>query len=547
MVGAGRALGREFRWLWAAFAVSSFGTRLAFDAFPLIAVLVLDVGPTEVSALAATGLAVGAAVAVPLGPWVEFRRKRPVMITMDLVRCATLLTVPTAYALDLLTFPQLLLVSTVVAAADITFTAASGACLKSLVPPEHLLAANGRLEATTWTATMLGPPLGGAALGIFGPVTTLVADAISYLLSAAGIRAIGGREPRPTRHGALREPAPGNDPRPEPAPETGPQPNPATRTSPQPEPAPKTGPQPKPAPQTGPQPKPAPQKPATETIPPQESDPGSEPPRELDPGNAPPREPDPGSAPPLEPSSQRPAPGNGPRPTPAPRLRPGDLLDGWRYILTNPALRPLFLNTLLVNALIMVASPLMLVLMVGQLGFSAWQYGLAFAVPCVGGLIGSRLSRRLVARYGHRRVLLTAGTLRACWPLGLAFVGPGAAGLVLVMVVELGLITCIGVYNPVLATQRLNETPPDRVVRTLSAWSVTSKLTTAALTALWGLLAAATTPRTAITAAGVLLLATPLLLLPHRRPTRPTESTLKTPQRPRNPQNPRNPRNLPKT
>ena len=159
-----RSLGREFRWLWAAYAVSAVGTWLAFDAFPLIAVLVLDVGPAQGSALAASGPAVGAAVAVPLGPWVEFRRKRPVMIAMDLVRCAALLTVPAAYVLDLLTFPQLLLVSVVVAAADITFTAASGAYLKALVPPGDLLVANGRFEATTWTTTMLGPPLGGAAI-----------------------------------------------------------------------------------------------------------------------------------------------------------------------------------------------------------------------------------------------------------------------------------------------------------------------------------------------------------------------------------------------
>ena len=44
--------------------------------------------------------------------------------------------------------------------------------------------------------------------------------------------------------------------------------------------------------------------------------------------------------------------------------------------------------------------------MLGQLGFAPWQYGLAFAAPCVGGLIGSRLARRLVARFGQHRVLL---------------------------------------------------------------------------------------------------------------------------------------------
>ena len=124
---SGSRLGRDFGWLWGAYAASALGTWLAFGAFPLIAIQVLHVGPVEVAALAAAGSAVGAAVAIPLGPWVEFRRKRPVMITMDLARFAALLSIPAAFALGVLTFLQLLLVSIVVAAADITFRAASGA------------------------------------------------------------------------------------------------------------------------------------------------------------------------------------------------------------------------------------------------------------------------------------------------------------------------------------------------------------------------------------------------------------------------------------
>ncbi|GGR89483.1 MFS transporter [Streptomyces humidus] len=395
-------MGRRFGWLWAAYAVSAFGTRLAFDAFALIAILVLHAGPAEVSALAATGLAVGAAVAVPLGPWVEFRRKRPVMIAMDLTRCAALLTVPAAHAAGLLTFAQLLVVSVVVGAADIAFNAASGAYLKALVRPEDLVVANGRFESTDWTATVLGPPVGTAAMGLFGPVTTVVADAVSYLLSAAGIRAIGGGEPRPVRAGG-----------------------------------------------------------------------------------------------------------------PGARLRPGDLLEGWRFILAHPALRPLFFNTVLVNGLILATAPLLAVLMLGELGFAPWQYGLAFGLPCLGGILGSRLARPLVSRFGRHRVMLTAGALRACWSLGPAFVRPGVPGLVLIVAVEFGLIACMGVFTPVFAAFRLDRTPTDRVARTLSAWSVTSKATIAAMTALWGLLAGVVGPRAAIAVAGVLMLITPLLLPRH--------------------------------
>ncbi|GAA5023972.1 hypothetical protein GCM10025734_81850 [Kitasatospora paranensis] len=197
--GRGRAprLGRRFGWLWGAYGTSALGTWLAFGAFPLIAIRVLHSGPAGVAALSSVGAAVGAAVAVPLGPWVEFRRKRPVLVAMDLVRCAALLTIPAAFALGVLTFLQLLLVLVVVAAADITFRAASGAYLKTLLPPGDLLVANARFESTAWTTTIVGPPLGGAAIGLLGPVATVTADAVSYLLSALGIRASRGTSRHP--------------------------------------------------------------------------------------------------------------------------------------------------------------------------------------------------------------------------------------------------------------------------------------------------------------------------------------------------------------
>jgi hypothetical protein len=50
----------------------------------------------------------------------------------------------------------------------------------------------------------LGRLLGGAAIGLFGRVTTVVADAVSYLLSAAGIRdRRAGAAPRANRRATI--------------------------------------------------------------------------------------------------------------------------------------------------------------------------------------------------------------------------------------------------------------------------------------------------------------------------------------------------------
>src|SRR5262245_49846250 len=108
--------------------------------------------------------------------------------------------------------------------------------------------------------------------------------------------------------------------------------------------------------------------------------------------------------------------------------------------------------------------------------------------------------------------MLAAGCLRACWSIGLAFIQPGVSGLMLVLAIQFGLVTSIGVFNPLLATWRLEQTEANRIARVLSAWSVTSNATIAALTALWGLLAGLTGPRTAIVIAGLLMLLSPLLL-----------------------------------
>jgi hypothetical protein len=67
------------------------------------------------------------------------------------------------------------------------------------------------------------------------------------------------------------------------------------------------------------------------------------------------------------------------------RLRAGDLLDGWRYILGHPALRPLLFNTIGVNGLILATESLVSALMLGHLGFPPWQYGLVFAAPASAG------------------------------------------------------------------------------------------------------------------------------------------------------------------
>ncbi|MFC5261608.1 MFS transporter [Kribbella qitaiheensis] len=190
-------LGQDFRRLWTAFTVSAAGSAIGFGALPLVAVLVLEVSTFQVSMLAALSALAGAAIALPAGDFIEQRYKRPVMIAADLVRFGSLLSVPLAAALGLLTYVQLCVVGVLQAAALIVFTAASGAHLKALVSAENRAEANSKFEQTTWTTLSIGPPIGGALVGLVGATVTLGIDAVSFLFSALGIRRIRQPEPRP--------------------------------------------------------------------------------------------------------------------------------------------------------------------------------------------------------------------------------------------------------------------------------------------------------------------------------------------------------------
>jgi MFS family permease len=192
-------LGRDFHRLWVAFAVSSFGSAVGLGALPLIAVLALDSSTFQVSLLAAISTLAGAALALPMGDFIEQRRKRPVMITADLVRFAVLISVPVAAVFDVLTYLQLCVVGVLQAAAMIAFQAASGAHLKALVPAEGRAEANSRFEQTNWTSLSIGPAIGGGLVSLVGATATMAVDAVSFLLSALGIRRIQAPEPEPVR------------------------------------------------------------------------------------------------------------------------------------------------------------------------------------------------------------------------------------------------------------------------------------------------------------------------------------------------------------
>lgn len=98
-------------------------------AMTLVAVEVLDASDLRVSLMFAVAGIVSAVLALPLGSWVEHRRKRPVMILANLLRAVALLSVPVAHVAGVLSYAQL------VAVAAVSFVLASLG-LRTIARPE---------------------------------------------------------------------------------------------------------------------------------------------------------------------------------------------------------------------------------------------------------------------------------------------------------------------------------------------------------------------------------------------------------------------------
>lgn len=196
---------RDFQRLWAGSVVSQFGSAVGMVALPVIAVVVLDVSAWQVSLLAGIAALTTALVAFPLGRRIEYTRKRPVMIGGDLLRAATLVSLPAAHALGTLTYTHLCLAAAVNAVCAIAFTAASQAHLKALVTPARLIDANSRLESTRWLSVSVGPALAGALIAALSAVGALVANTVGFLVGALAVRSIRDPEPAPPPRPAAGE------------------------------------------------------------------------------------------------------------------------------------------------------------------------------------------------------------------------------------------------------------------------------------------------------------------------------------------------------
>ncbi|MBX9425252.1 MULTISPECIES: MFS transporter [Streptomyces] len=189
---------RSFRRYWTGQTVSLAGDQISLMAIPLAAVLVLGADAAAMGWLKAVELLPALLLNLPLGAWADRQSsRRRAMIVADLGRAALVLTLPVAYALDALTLTQLYVVAFGLGALTVLFEVCNATLFVALVPSDRYVQANALVNGSRSTAWLAGPGIGGLLVQFLTAPFALLADALTYLVSAGYLARIKPVEPAP--------------------------------------------------------------------------------------------------------------------------------------------------------------------------------------------------------------------------------------------------------------------------------------------------------------------------------------------------------------
>ncbi|MHB9861440.1 MFS transporter [Streptomyces sp. YIM S03343] len=199
--------GNVLRWL-TAYTASLVGDSVYFVALGWSAQKVA--GPTEVGLVMAAGALPRAVLMLAGGVVADRVDPRRVVLGSDAVRCLLILAVAGSIALSSPALWILVAVALVFGAVDAMFVPAVGALPSRMTSPEQLARVTGMRALSMRLSQVVGPPIGGLAMGLggaasaFGVAGLLFALSLPLLLTVR-VRPVTGDSPESEQSGSAKE------------------------------------------------------------------------------------------------------------------------------------------------------------------------------------------------------------------------------------------------------------------------------------------------------------------------------------------------------
>ena len=185
-----RRISADYSRLLGAGTVSQLGTQVSALAMSLIAVVAMRASAAQVGVLTACQSGAYLIAGLPAGIIADRAACRRIMLGSDLARAVIIVSVPMSAALHVLTLAQLFAVVFLTGVLTVFADVARQSFVPRLVSREQLTAANSWLAGTASAASIGGPSVAGVLIQVAGAPFAMMADTVSYLLSASLIRGI---------------------------------------------------------------------------------------------------------------------------------------------------------------------------------------------------------------------------------------------------------------------------------------------------------------------------------------------------------------------
>ncbi|MEU4496395.1 MFS transporter [Streptomyces sp. NPDC023998] len=179
---------RDYRRLWAAHALSAFGSQATFIALPLV-LLTATHSVTDFGIVTFVEIGSSVFLGLPAGVIVDRIPHKRLLLCCDLGRACAFGLFALAVVSHQVSLPLAVLLAVVNSVLGAPFGPAASAALRDVVPPSQLTSALSFSQARAATVTLAGP-LVGAALYAVTPVLPFIVDGLSYLASAACVASV---------------------------------------------------------------------------------------------------------------------------------------------------------------------------------------------------------------------------------------------------------------------------------------------------------------------------------------------------------------------
>jgi MFS family permease len=172
--------------VWTGSFISGTGDEITLLALPWL-MLQITHSPFQLGIVAALQNLPFLLLTLIAGVYADRWDRRRIMLSADILRFASLVTIPIAALFGVLTVLQIYVVAFLAGTGRVWFDVAHYALLPGIVEREQLVDANSKFQTSDGVSVLLGPSIGGFLIKLAGAANAIALDAVSFLVSATAI------------------------------------------------------------------------------------------------------------------------------------------------------------------------------------------------------------------------------------------------------------------------------------------------------------------------------------------------------------------------